>query len=92
MAELAKGFFFEKPSDKAPAFVKGRVSIKVAEAITMLQASQNNAGYVNLDLLESKDGQKQYFTINDYQPKPKDDAPALPDYPEDEINPEDVPF
>lgn len=86
MADLANGFFFEKPSAQAPAFVKGRVSIKVAEAITMLQAKQNNAGYVNLDLLESKDGQKQYFTINDYQPKPKDDVPTV------EIKAGDIPF
>lgn len=82
MADLANGFFFEKPSDKAPAFVKGRVSIKVADAIAMLQAKQNNAGYVNLDLLESKDGTKQYFTINDYQPKPKEDETVIK---EDEI-------
>lgn len=74
MAELAKGFFFEKPNPQAPAFVKGRVSVKVAEAIEMLKATQNNAGYVNLDLLESKDGAKMYFTINDWKPTPKDGA------------------
>lgn len=104
MADLAKGFFFEKKRDNAPEFVKGRVSIKVAEAIEMLKAKQNNAGYVNLDLLQSKDKTKLYFTVNDWQPPtkeesnptistpPKNTVSSIPDYPEEEINPDDIPF
>lgn len=76
MSELAKGFYFERPKEGAPTFVKGKVSIKVAEAIEMLKASQNNAGYVNLDLLESKDKSKLYFTVNDWQPPKKEEAPV----------------
>lgn len=66
---LAKGFFFERPSEKAPEFVKGKVSIKVEEAIEFLKEHKNEAGYVNLDLLTSKEN-KPYFKLNNWK---KDD-------------------
>ena len=81
MSELAKGFFFDKPREGAPEFVKGRVSIKVEEAIEMLNQYKNDKGYVNLDLLKSKDGGKLYFTVNDWKPEKKE-----------ELTSEDVPF
>lgn len=61
---FAAGFFFEKPREGAPDFVRGRMSVKVEEAIAFLQANKNEKGYCNLDLLKSKDGKKLYFTLN----------------------------
>jgi len=71
MSELAKGFYFDKPREGSPEFVKGRMSIKVDEAIIMLKEKKNDKGYVNLDLLQSKDKTKLYFTINDWKPEEK---------------------
>jgi hypothetical protein len=48
------GFLFKRPHENAPDFVKGSLSIKVDEAIEFLQKYNNN-GWVNADLLASKD-------------------------------------
>jgi hypothetical protein len=72
---LAKGFYFDKPREGAPDFVKGKLSVKVAEAVELLKKYENNAGYVNLDLLKSKEG-KLYFTVNTWQPEKKDEIEA----------------
>lgn len=65
------GFFFDAPKPGVPDFVKGKLSIKVEEAVAFLQANKNEAGYVNCDLLESKDKTKRYFALNDWKPEPK---------------------
>ena len=87
MSELAKGLYFDRPREGAPEFVKGRMSIKVDEAIVMLKEKKNDKGYVNLDLLMSKDKTKFYFTVNDWKPKEKDVEEVNED-----VNPEDIPF
>lgn len=79
---FAQPFYFERPREGAPDFVKGRVSIKVADAIEMLKKYQNNAGYVNLDMLKSKEKGNIYFTVNTFQPKPKEET----------IDDESIPF
>lgn len=71
------GFFFERPREGAPAFVKGRLSIKVDKAVQFLQENQNEKGYVNADLLASKDNTKVYFKLNTFTPEPKNDAPEF---------------
>ena len=63
---LADGIFFDKPREGAPDFVRGRVSIKVEQAVAFLQKHANDKGYVNLDLLKAKDGGKLYFKLNNY--------------------------
>lgn len=100
-----QGFIFKRPHENAPAFVKGSMSIKVDEAIAFLQQHNNN-GWVNADLLASKDNSKLYFKLNTYKPETSQNAPQAPtptvnagedtrqapQYPEEEINPEDIPF
>jgi len=76
---FATGFFFEKKRDNAPEFVKGGISIKVAEAIELLKKYQNNAGYVRLDMLKSKEKGNIYFTVNTWQPEKKEETPELDD-------------
>lgn len=100
---FATGIFFDKPREGAPDFVKGKVSIKVEDAVTMLKAHVNEKGYVNLDLLKSKDGSKLYFTVNTWKPEKEkneitentgsDDRPqAVKEAQAEEINPADIPF
>ena len=93
---LADGIFFDKPREGSPDFVRGRVSIKVEQAVAFLQKNVNDKGYVNLDLLKAKEGGKLYFKLNNYT-KPAissvtDDARSKIEYPEEDINPDDRPF
>jgi hypothetical protein len=80
---FADGFRFERPREGAPEFVKGKLSIKVPEAVAFLQLHQTNAGWVNLDLKKSKKG-TLYLELNTFSPKKQDD--------EEKIAPEDIPF
>ena len=64
--DLPQGFIFKKPHDNAPDFVKGKVSIKVEDFEAWMKANAEN-GWLNLDLLESKDG-KYYSKLNDFKP------------------------
>jgi hypothetical protein len=66
---FAKGLYAKAKNEKAPAFVKGSLSIKVEDFITFLNEHKNEQGYVNLDLLENKtDPSKWNATINDFKP------------------------
>ncbi len=69
---FADGFRFEKPREGSPEFVKGRISVKVPEAIIFLEKHQNNAGWVNLDLKKSAKG-TLYLELNTWQPPKKED-------------------
>lgn len=77
---FAEGMYFEKPHENAPEFVKGKISIKVAQAVPFLEKHENGGGYVNLDLKKSKEG-KLYLELNQYikekkeEPHPGDKIP-----------------
>ena len=71
---LADGFYFDRPKDGAPEWVKGKISIQVEKAIPFLQANKNEKSYVNLDLLISKEG-KPYLKLNSWKPDTKSDLP-----------------
>lgn len=91
--QFADGLIFKLPRDGAPDFVKGSVSIKVAEFVPFLQANEKNSGWVNIDLLVGKSG-KPYAALNTYEVEKPDslkDEPTI-EYPAEEINPDDVPF
>lgn len=93
---FSKGFIFKRPSENAPDFVKGKMSVKVSEAIEFLKEHQNN-DWVNMDLLVSKDGTKLYFKLDTFKKEEKKETVENPftkavDYPEEDINPEDIPF
>lgn len=59
------GLIFKKPNDNAPDFVKGTLSIKVAEFTSWIKDNEKN-GWVNIDLKESREG-KYYSSLNTYQ-------------------------
>lgn len=86
---FAKGFWFERPHANAPSFVRGKMSVKVSEAVEWLEANKSERGYVNLQLLLAKDGEKLYFVLDTFEPKPKDSAGI--NYPENTISPDDLP-
>ena len=105
---LAKGFYFDKPREGAPEFIKARISVKVTEAIELLNTYKNDKDYVNLELLKKKDGTGHYLQVNTYglqNPEPIE-RPQQPDeswreqkvgntsvpYPQGEIDPADSPF
>lgn len=67
---FAKGIYFDRPKVGVPDFIKGKISIKVVDAIPFLEMFQSNAGYVNLDLKQSKEG-KLYLELNQFVPKAK---------------------
>jgi hypothetical protein len=88
------GLFVKNPGENAPDFVKGSLSIMVDKFIPYLKSKANAKGYVNIDLLESKDG-NLYAKFNEWKPsgeraKPE---PVEHDMAEDEeINIENLPF
>jgi len=75
---FGEGFIFKRPHEKSPDFVKGSMSVKVDEAIAFLQKYNNN-GWVNLDLLASKDNSKLYFKLNTWKPKEDTATPPADD-------------
>lgn len=64
--QFATGLYYELPNEKAPEWVKGKISVKVSEFIPFLEAHVNGGGYVNLDVLEAKSG-KLYVVLNEYK-------------------------
>lgn len=60
------GFSFKRPREGAPAFVKGNMAFKTADFIEFLKKHDNN-GWVNADLLLSKDGTKLYAKLNTWK-------------------------
>ena len=90
------GIYFNLPSDKAPEWVKGKLTFKVDEAVKFLEANQNNAGLCNIDLLLSKTG-KGYAALNQFEPKKPeslqqdDGAESSYDFTSDDESP-NIPF
>ena len=81
------GLIFTRPHEKSPDFVKGGIAIKVDELIAFLQKHKKADGWVNADLLKSKQG-KLYFKLNTWEPSKKDDAPDN----QDPTDPDNIPF
>ncbi len=70
---FADGFSFKNPSDKAPQFVIGKLSVKVEDAKAFLDKHQDN-GWVNLEIKEAKNG-KTYIELSTFKPR-KDEGSA----------------
>lgn len=98
---FADGIFFQK-RDGAPSFIVGSLSLKVAELIPFLQKHELNSGYVNIDIKQSQKG-GYYCELNTWKPtkepvkeetKNQSELNNMDtiEYPEEEINPDDIPF
>lgn len=66
--KFAQGFIVKLPGEGAPEALKLKLSIKVDEAVPFISENLKN-GYIKMDLLASKDGEKRYFTVNEYRPE-----------------------
>lgn len=95
----AEGIYLNRVHEKAPAFIITNQSIHVKKAIEWLQTLEHKGvvdekGYIKLvgkesKKLDSKGLPMRYFEIDTYKPEAKTKAP---EFPEEEINPEDIPF
>lgn len=82
------GLFVFSPHEKAPDFVKARLSLspdRLAEWLAANKDLANEKGFIPIDILEGKDG-RWYAKVNDWKPEEREEVPS------DEINPDDVPF
>ena len=79
---FADGIRFERRPEKAPEWVKGKISFKVDDAIKFLTENKNDRGWVNLDLKQSKDG-KLYLELNTFKKIRVDEG---------EVDPNEIPF
>ena len=65
----AKGLF-AKRNEKAPAFVVCSLSIKSDEFVQFLKENTNDKGYVNLQVLKSREKGTLYAVLDTFEPKP----------------------
>jgi len=73
--KFPNGLIAKKPSEKAPDFLKAKISIKSNDLINWIKLLSKE--WINLDLLESKDG-KFYFKVDEFEPK-KQELPSMPE-------------
>ena len=88
LKRYCEGLYFNLPSENAPDFVLGKISIKADIFLEWLSAEQpNEKGYVNLDVLRSREG-RPYCAVDDFkksvQQPPTSQKPAVqePEQPE----------
>jgi hypothetical protein len=77
MSDLIPGMYWGERHEKAPSFVKGRVSFHLERFLDWAKQQQpNERGYLNAQLLEKKDGSGLYFKLDTYQKPQGDRAPS----------------
>ena len=64
----AKGLF-AKRNEKAPEFVICSLSVKTDDFTQFLKENTNEKGYVNLQVLKSKDKGTLYAVLDTFEPK-----------------------
>ena len=64
----AKGLFVKR-NEKAPDFVTCNLSIKTDDFIQFLNENTNEKGFVNLQVLKSKDKGTLYAVLDTFTPK-----------------------
>ena len=65
--KFADGMRVAKPRDNAPDFVIANVSFEVTSFKKYLEDNVNNRGWVNVDILRSKEKGTFYAVTNDYK-------------------------
>ena len=66
--KYAKGMFVKR-NEKAPDFVVCNISIKADEFDKFVKENTNEKGYVNLQVLKSKDKSTLYAVLDTFEPK-----------------------
>ena len=67
--KYAKGLF-AKRNEKAPEFVVCSLSCKTDDFIQFLKENTNDKGYVNMQVLKSRDKGTIYAVLDTFEPKP----------------------
>lgn len=65
--KFADGMRVAKPRDNAPDFVIANVSFEVTSFKKYLEENVNDRGWVNVDILRSKEKGTYYAVTNDYK-------------------------
>lgn len=84
------GLIAKRPHEKAPSFVKARLSFKVDDFIKFLQRYQNK-GWVNADLKVSKNG-KLYAQLDTWKADENQKQNETKTSEPDPADPDDKPF
>ena len=72
--EFIDGLIFKAPNEKAPEYVKAKLSINIQKLIAW--AKQQNSEWVNADVKVSQKG-SWYAAVDNWKPEPKgQDRPA----------------
>ena len=91
--EFAEGIYYKPPSEKAPDFVLGNLSLQRERLIKWLESKEGD--YVNLKILRSRGG-KEYIEVDTWKPshaaKPQLEQPADPPSVVDGFDDSDIPF
>lgn len=69
---FVKGLFVSAPHENAPDFVLHDISIKCTDLVDFMRSHKNDKGYVNIQVLRSREG-KPYAVLNDWKPEKKKD-------------------
>ena len=64
---FAEGIRFERPNENAPDFVKGKISVNLADFTAWATKNVNERGWINLDLKKSKEKGTLYLELNTYK-------------------------
>jgi len=66
---FAEGLYFKEPSDKAPEFIIGKLSIQKEKFTAWLENTPcDERGYINLGIKISRAG-KPYIAVDDWKPE-----------------------
>ena len=90
--QFIPGLLFKAPNERAPDYVKAKLSIKRAELLAWLQ--QQTGDWINADIKVSQNG-KWYAAIDNWKPdggKRQDAAPAQAQAPSDGFADDSIPF
>ena len=74
--KYAKGMFVKR-NEKAPDFVVCNISIKADEFDKFVKENTNEKGYVNLQVLKSKDKGTLYAVVDTFVPKASTASPEV---------------
>lgn len=68
--KLVNGLFISKPSEKAPEYAIANIGINRQRLAKWLKENENEKGFVNINILESKGG-SFYAKLNSWTPSNK---------------------
>lgn len=72
---FVSGLFFNNPSDKAPEYVKGKLTVYVDQFYGFLMSNKhllkedkNGKKYIKIDMKTSQKDNKMYFEVDTWEP------------------------